>query len=114
MDDDLKPVNYQMMVHLFGATSSPSCCSCILRCCADNNAINASLETVLAVKRSFCVDDMLHSVKSVDGAVKLITELTELLESGGFQSNQIFRYTRFITPKRVTSLQGPISASLRL
>ena len=30
------------------------------------------------------------------------------------KSNQIFRYTRCITPKRVTSFSGPIYASLRL
>ena len=29
------------------------------------------------------------------------------------KSNQTFRYTRCITPKRATSFAGPISASLR-
>ena len=45
---------------------------------------NANSETVLAVKRSFYVDDMMHAIKSVDDAVKLINELTEVMESGGF------------------------------
>ena len=69
-DHDLtaKPEDSQVKVHLFGATSSPSCCSFILRRFADDNITNASPETILAVKRSFYVDDMLHSVKSVDDA----------------------------------------------
>ena len=78
--------DYQVMVHLFGATLSPSCCCFILRRCANDIMTNASSKTVLALKRSFYVDDMLHFVKSGDDAVKLINELTELLESGRFHS----------------------------
>ena len=83
-DLSAQPEDYQMMVHLFGATSSPSCCSFALGRCAEDNLTHASSETLLTVKENFFVDDLLKSVKNSSDALKLISELTELLESGGF------------------------------
>lgn len=48
-DGDLKELaNYTMTVHMFGAVSSPSCASYVLRKTADDNGF--STETVQAVK----------------------------------------------------------------
>jgi len=98
-DLSAEPADYQMMVHLFGATSSPSCCAFALNRCAEDNATNASPETVATVKQNFYVDDMLKSVKTVDDAAKLVDELTNLLVSCGFH------LTKFLSNKREV-LQG--------
>jgi len=57
--------DYQMLVHLFGANSSPAYASYALRKVADDNATQASSETVLTVKKNFYVDGCLKSVKGV-------------------------------------------------
>ena len=93
-DLSAQPEDYQMMVHLFGATSSPSCCSFALGRCAEDNLTHASSETLLTVKENFYVDDLLKSVKNSSDALKLISELTELLESGGFH------LTKFLSNER--------------
>ena len=85
-DGDLTkdPLEYQMLVHLFGATSSPSVCCYILRKTAEDNAHLYTPETVKTVLHNFYMDDCLKSVESVDEAVKLQMELRSLLKRGGF------------------------------
>ena len=85
-NDDLsrEPSDYQMLVHLFGAKSSPACASFALRKATDDNETHASPVTVLTVKRNFYVDDCLKSVKGVKEAIQLIKELSMLLKTGGF------------------------------
>ena len=64
-----------MEVHLFGATSSPSCSSFALRRTAEDNTGEFSEEVVKTVKRNFYVDDCLKSVKSVGNAVEVVDQL---------------------------------------
>ena len=56
-DRDLtqKPIDHRMEVHLFGATSSPSCPSFALRRTADDNKGEFSEAVVKTVKRNFYV-----------------------------------------------------------
>ena len=86
-EDDLlsHPVDYRMEVHLFGATSSPSCSSFALRRTAEDNKCLFSDETVSTVKNNFYVDDCLKSVKTCDQAINLVDELTQLMSKGGFR-----------------------------
>ena len=84
-DYTLPPVDCQMVVHPFGATSSPSIAGFVLRKTALDNATHADEETVQTVLRNFYVDDLLKSTESVEKANKLILQLQELLSSGGFQ-----------------------------
>ncbi|XP_076810887.1 uncharacterized protein LOC143453439 [Clavelina lepadiformis] len=85
-DDDMTkpPSDYQMLVHPFGATSSPCCASYALKKVADDNDTSASLETLSTVKQNFYVDDCLKSVNSVEEAIQLAREIGPLLASGGF------------------------------
>jgi len=83
-DQSREPSDYQMLVHLFGAKSSPACTNFALRKVADDNETYASTITVLTVKRNFYVDDCLKSVKGVKEAIQLIKELSMLLKTGGF------------------------------
>ena len=76
---------YQLTVHTFGLTSSPSIAGFALRRTAIENRTNASIEAQLAIQRHLYVDDLLISVEDSTQAVQLVDELSDLLASGGFQ-----------------------------
>ena len=80
----LPPQEYMMKVHLFGATSSPSCASFALQRTAEDHKDMFDKEAVHTVKRNFYVDDCLKSVPSVETAKCLTSQLRELLAKGGF------------------------------
>ena len=87
LDGDLNQqrVDHRMEVHLFGATSSPSCCNFALKRTAEDNKGEFSEEVVRTVKRNFYVDDCHKSVKSATNAVELIHQLRSILSKGGFR-----------------------------
>ena len=76
---------YQLTVHTFGLTSSPSIASFALRRTAEENCVICSEEAVKTIKRNMYVDDLLTSVKSCEEGIHLVRELNALLESGGFK-----------------------------
>ena len=76
---------YDMKVHLFGGASSPSCSNFALKRTAEDNKTEFDPQTVETVKKNFYVDDCLKSVRSDDDAVRLASELRELLSRGGFR-----------------------------
>ena len=86
-DGDLNkdPEEYQMLVHLFGGASSPSCANFALKKTAEDNKAAFDTITVETVKRNFYVDDCLKSVVTNPGAVRLVGELREMLSKGGFR-----------------------------
>ena len=84
-DLNLEPEEFQMTVHLFGATSSPSCANFALRKTADDNSESFDEEVTDTVKRNFYVDDCLKSAGDDDKATALASDLRELLAKGGFR-----------------------------
>lgn len=78
------PVDHRMLVHLFGAVSSPSCASFALRRTAKDNPHIRSQVTD-TIMNNFYVDDCLSSLPTVQDAVQLISDLMELCSKGGFQ-----------------------------
>ena len=95
-DGDLSkdPKTFQMLVHIFGATSSPSICGYALRRTAADNREGSSSETVDAVMRDFYVDDLLKSFETTSQAVEITKELQELLAKGGFQLTKVMSNER--------------------
>ena len=79
------PKTYQMLVHIFGATSSPSVFGYALRKTATDNTEDFSRETLDAVMQYFYVDDLLKSFKTTREAVEITKQLQELLARGGFK-----------------------------
>lgn len=75
---------YRMVVHLFGATSSPSCSSFALRKCAMDQKDLFDPKTMDVVFNNFYVDDCLVSVPSESDAVQLYKDLTSMCAKGGF------------------------------
>lgn len=87
-DDQSKdgpPSIYKMTRHIFGATDSPCVCVFALQQCARDNAEDYDVETVTTVLKNFYVDDLLKACQSVDGAIRLATQLIEMLQKGGFE-----------------------------
>jgi hypothetical protein len=74
-----------MLVHLFGATSSPSCANFALLKTADDNSEQFDEEVTQTVRRNFYVDDCLKSVEDDSQAIALASDLRELLAKGGFR-----------------------------
>ena len=76
---------YQMLVHLFGAKSSPSVAGYALRRTATDNSREYSRETLDAVLRDFYVDDLLKSFSETREAKIVSKELESMLAKAGFQ-----------------------------
>ena len=84
-DTSSNPEEYQMMVHLFGAISSPSCANYALTKTADDNREKFDPHVIKTVERNFYVDDCLKSVEDEKAGISLATNLYELLRRGGFR-----------------------------
>ena len=83
-DTSKNPKEYHMTVHIFGATSSPGCSNCALKVTANDNEQELGSTAAALLRRDFCLDDCLKSVKSVDEAVDLIENVKEMCIRGGF------------------------------
>lgn len=91
---DEPPQEYKMLVHIFGAKSSPCCANKALSMTAQDNEENYPPEVIRTVRRNFYVDDVLKSVPNIDQAVPLASDLMKLLREGGF------RLTKFASNSR--------------
>ena len=76
---------YQMVVHLFGAASSPSCSNFALRKTAEDNSQHFPEAVVSTVKNNFYVDDCLKALPSDEEASHHASDLRSLLSKGGFR-----------------------------
>ncbi len=85
LESERSPDVYQMVVHIFGAKSSPCCANYCLRRCALDHTQEFSDQAINTVLRNFYVDDMLKSVDGVQAAIGLAFELIDLLGVGGFK-----------------------------
>ncbi|XP_068676335.1 uncharacterized protein [Montipora foliosa] len=81
---DNPPDDYKMLVHIFGAKSSPCCANKALNLTAQDNEETYSPEVIKAVHRNFYVDDVLKSVPTPEQAIHLASDLVKLLKEGGF------------------------------
>ena len=69
------PQKYMMQVHLFGATSSPSCACFALQRTEEDHKDEFDEEAVKTVDKNFYVDDCLKSTSNVQKAKRLATQL---------------------------------------
>ena len=86
-DGDLtkEPKEYRMTVHLFGATSSPGCANFALKATANDFEMEFGTTAADFLRNDFYVDDGLKSVSSVEEAVKLIVNVKQMCNKGGFR-----------------------------
>ncbi|XP_078495844.1 uncharacterized protein LOC144751858 [Ciona intestinalis] len=78
-------VEHRMLVHIFGATSSPSLAAFCLRRTAEEFGDRFSASVADIVKNNFYVDDCLTSADTVKDAIALAQQLRALLQLGGFR-----------------------------
>lgn len=98
----------QMLVHIFGAKSSPTCANYALKRTARDNQQHFDPLTVETVLKSFYVDDLLKSVDSLEVARRLTEELISILKRGGFH------LTKFMSnSKNLLSSLPPSEVSLK-
>ena len=79
------PTAHRMLVHIFGATSSPCCATYCLRQSADWYGSNFDPDISKVVNRDFYVDDCLTSACTIESAITLVEGLRKLLALGGFR-----------------------------
>ena len=79
---------HRMLVHIFGAVSSPSCATYALLKTADDNQGLYPDEVINTIRHNFYVDDCLKSVSFVQQAISLYQQLTEVCARGGFRLNK--------------------------
>ena len=87
IDEEIE--EYRMTVYPFGTVSSPSCANFALKRAASDHKQEFDKRTVETVKRDFYVDDCLTSAPTVETAIKLVHELRDLLDKGGFLLEQM-------------------------
>ncbi|XP_076848178.1 uncharacterized protein LOC143493558 [Brachyhypopomus gauderio] len=75
---------YRMTVHIFGATSSPSCACFALRKTAEDKKNETTAEAAKTIERNFYLDDCLTAVASEEQAISLSQSLKALCSRGGF------------------------------
>ena len=83
-DLNKEPEEYQMLVYIFGATSSPSCSCYALLQTAEDNKNDFDVEVIDTVRRNFYVDDCLKSEPTIQSAIRHVSDLRILLSKGGF------------------------------
>ena len=78
------PIDCRVLVHLFGATSSPSTAAFALRHAVELFGNEYSPEAVNLMLRNFCIDDVLMSTDSVKCGIQVANEVKEMLSRSGF------------------------------
>ena len=73
-----------MLVHIFGAMSSPCCTNKAVHQTTDNNEEQFDPDVTRTVCRNFYVHDILKSVPNEGCAIWLAQQLIELMKKGGF------------------------------
>lgn len=93
---------YEMCVHVFGSTSSPSCSNFALKAAAADGRSKYGDEASNVLERSFYVDDLLKSTSSLSEASNLIDRVVPMCQEGGF------RLTKFVSnvPEALQNLKS--------
>ena len=86
-DGDLNnpPIDHEMVRHVFGVVSSPSCTNYALKKTADHNNLKYGLEAADTLNNNLYVDDMLKSVASVLEAITLVKNVRGMCRTGSFR-----------------------------
>lgn len=87
-DTSKELVEHRMLVHIFGAVSSPSCATYALLKTADDNQELYPEKVTNTIRHNFYVDDCLKGVNSTEHALLLYRQLSELCAKGGFHLNK--------------------------
>ena len=93
-DFDSDPGEFRMIVHIFGATSSPGCANFALKTAANDYEDECGSSAANFVRQDFYVDDSLKSVPTAQDAIKLIEDVKTLCKRGGFRLHKLLSNDR--------------------
>ncbi|XP_041484991.1 uncharacterized protein LOC121431537 isoform X2 [Lytechinus variegatus] len=88
-DSTKQVIEYRMMVHLFGAASSPSCANFGLKRAANDGEEEFGEAAANYIRNEFYVDDGLKSVSSVEEAVSLMKAAQNICSKAGLHLHKI-------------------------
>ena len=103
-----EPKPHQMLVHLFGAKSSPSVAGYALRRTADDNKHEFPCEVIDTVYKDFYVDDLLKSFPDIQHAITVSKQLQQLLHKGGFHLTKWISNSREVVAAFPEDERAPI------
>ena len=83
-----------MQTHVFGAKCSPCCAAFALRRTATDNAVGVDDDTMRTVMHNIYVDDLCKSCATTEDAKRIVSQLRNLLVSGGFHLTKFVSNTR--------------------
>ncbi|XP_064647084.1 uncharacterized protein LOC135499944 [Lineus longissimus] len=86
---DEQPKEYRMTVHLFGGTSSPSCCNFGFKRLADDYEAEYGHQAADFIRDNFYVDDGLTSLPSDGEVIHLLENTQKLCKEGGLHLHKI-------------------------
>ena len=89
-----EPQEYCMIVHLFGAGSSPGCSNFALKRTAEDGEKEFGARAAETPKKNVYVDDALKSVPTEKDAIELVQALKRMCAKGGFN------LTKFVSNSR--------------
>ncbi|XP_033102415.1 uncharacterized protein LOC117105399 [Anneissia japonica] len=87
-DVNKAPKEFRMLVHVFGAKSSPGCANYSLKDVAKRLSDKYGQDALEFVQNNFYVDDGLQSVETADEAIDLIQRTVAMLKEGGFKLHE--------------------------
>ena len=83
MGDDIE--TFKMLVHPFGARSSPFCANFALKQTILDHKADLSEMTIEVANNNIYVDDCIASVETIEDAQRVIAELSMVMRKGGFR-----------------------------
>lgn len=108
------PIDHQMLVPSFGATSSTCCASFILKKTANVYKSEYDVQAIDTVNRKFYLDDCLKSIASVPEATRLVSQLMDLLVRGAFHLTKCISNHREVLQAILSTKRAPSVANLDL
>ena len=79
------PADFEMLVHIFGGTSSPTCSTYTLKRSFIDYEVKNNKDVEKNLKEGFYVDDLLQSVHNVEKAKVLVKGAIEICAKRGFR-----------------------------
>lgn len=108
------PKEYRMTVHLFGASSSPSCANYALHRTAKDSGGNYAPEVSETILGNFYVDDCLKSAESEEKLVQVAHAVKSLCGCGGFNLTKFVSNSKKLLESLPVSERGKSLKSLDL
>lgn len=96
-------MEHRIKVHVFGATSSPSCSNYALKQTVNYiNRSDYSVESLNAIDLNFYVDDLVISLKSDSDAENIVKEVSDVI------AQSRFNLTSYASDSRVSLQHLPV------